>query len=59
MNALKKHMDLGYHNNRDLHARNIVDYYYMHTNENVADILTNELMKNKHEKFTKAMEQWK
>ena len=53
--AWTKHIDICYHNSRDLHARMIVDYSYVHTNENVADILTKALMKDKHEKFTKVM----
>jgi len=56
--ARPKHMDVCYDNNRDLHAREIVDYFYVHTDENVADILTKALTKAKHEKFTKAMELW-
>jgi len=56
--ARTKHIDVCYHNSRDLHARKIVDYSYVHTNENVADILTKALMKDKHEKFTKAMGLW-
>jgi hypothetical protein len=53
-----KHMNVCYHNSRDLHARKIVDYSYIHTNENVADILTKALTKDKHEKFTKSMGLW-
>jgi len=53
--AHTKHIDVCYHNSRDLHACKIVDYSYIHTNENVADILTKALTKDKHKKFTKAM----
>jgi hypothetical protein len=56
--ASTKHIDVCDHNSRDFHARKIVDYFYMHTNENVADILTKALTTDKHEKFTKAMGLW-
>jgi len=56
--ARTKHINVCYHNSRDLHARKIVDYSYGHTNENVADILMKALTKIKHEKFTKAMGLW-
>jgi hypothetical protein len=56
--ARTKHIDVCYHNSRDLHARKIVDYSYVHTNENAADILTKALTKEKHTKFTKAMGLW-
>jgi len=56
--ARTKHIDVCYHNSRDLHARKIVDYSYVHTNDNVADILTKPLTKLKHMKFTKGMGLW-
>jgi len=56
--ARTKHIDVCYHNSRDLHRRRIVNYSYVHTNENVPDILTKALTKDKHEKFTKAMGLW-
>jgi hypothetical protein len=56
--ACTKHIGVCYYNSRDLHACKIVDYSYVHTDENVADILTKALMKNKHEKFTNAMGLW-
>jgi len=56
--ARMKHIDVCYHNSRDLHAHKIVDYSYLHTNESVADILTKALSKDKHEKFTNAMGLW-
>jgi len=56
--ARTMHLDVCYHNSRDLRARKTVDYSYMHTNENVADILTEAWTKDTHEKFTKAMGPW-
>jgi hypothetical protein len=56
--ARTKHIDVCYHNSRDLHARKIVDYSYVHTNDNLADILTKPLTKEKHMKFTKGMGLW-
>jgi hypothetical protein len=53
--ARTKHIDVKYHNSRDLHARKIVDYSYINTDENTADIFTKALAKDKHSKFTKAM----
>ena len=54
-NARTKHIDVCYHNSRDLHARPIVRYDYINTNNNPADILTKALPREKHEKFTRAM----
>jgi len=56
--ARTKHIDVSYHNRWDLHRRRIVNYSYVHTNKNVADILTKTLMKDQHKKFTKAMGLW-
>jgi len=56
--ARTKQIDVCYHNSEDLHRRRIVNSYYVHTNENVADILTKALTKDKPEKFTKAMGLW-
>jgi hypothetical protein len=36
----------------------MVDYSYVHRNDNVADILTKALTKEKHMKFTKGMGLW-
>jgi len=48
-------IDVCYHNSRDLHRRQIVNYSYLYTDDNVADIFTKALTKDKHTKFTKAM----
>jgi hypothetical protein len=56
--AQTKHIDVCYHNSRDLHKRQIVNYSYVHTDENVADILMKALMKDKRTKFTKAIGLW-
>ena len=53
-----KHIDVCYHNSRDQHRRQIVNYSYLHRNKNVADILTKALTKDKHKKFTKEMGLW-
>ena len=50
-----KHIDVCYHNSRDLHAQRIIEYDYINTNDNPADILTKALPREKHEKFTRAM----
>jgi len=56
--ARTKHIDVCYHNSRDLHRPRVSNYFYVNTNENVADILTKALTKDKHTKFTKAMGLW-
>jgi len=56
--ARTKHIDIYYHNSPDLHARKIVEYSYMHTNNNVADILMKCISNAKQETFTKAMGLW-
>jgi len=56
--ARTKHINVCYHNSRDLHKCRIVKYSYVHTDENVADILTKALTKDKHTKFTRAMGLW-
>jgi len=43
---------------KDLHKRRIVNYSYVHTDENVADILTEELTTDTDTMFTKAMGLW-
>jgi hypothetical protein len=53
-----KHIDVCYHNSRDLHERGIVNYSWISTQENVADIFTKALGRQKHEKFTKSMGLW-
>jgi len=56
--ARTKLIDVCYHNSQDLHTRRIVNYCYIHTDKNVADILTNALTEDKHTKFTRAMGLW-
>jgi len=56
--ARTRHIDVCYHTSWDLHTHSIYDYSFMHTNENVADILTKALMKDMHEKRTKAKGLW-
>jgi len=53
-----KHIDVCYHNNQDLHERGIVNYPWLSTDENVADILTKALGTQKPDKFNKAMGVW-
>ena len=58
MKARTKHIDICYHNSRNLHERGIVQYDYVNTDDNPADLLTKALAREKHEKFTKAMGVW-
>ena len=55
MKARLKHIEVCYHNSRDLHARGVVHYDYVNTSENPADLLTKAVARDKHEKFTRAM----
>jgi len=56
--ARTKHIDVCYHHSQDRPRRRIVNYSYVNTNENVADILKKALTQDKHTKFTKAMGLW-
>ena len=56
--ARANHIDVCYHNSRDLHERGVVEYDYVNTNDNPADILTKALPREKHEKFARAMGVW-
>jgi hypothetical protein len=56
--ARTKHINVCDHNSRDLHAHHMVDYFYVYTNDNVADILMMVLTKENHIKFTKGMRLW-
>jgi hypothetical protein len=56
--ARTKQIGVCYHNTRDLHAHKIIDFSYVHTKENVADILTMTLTKIQYKKFPKAMGLW-
>jgi hypothetical protein len=50
--AQTKHIDIQYHNSRDLHAREIVKFSYISTDENLADLMTKPLASTKHWHFT-------
>ena len=56
--ARTKHIDVCYHNSRDLHQRKVVKYNYINTNDNPADTLTKALPRENHEKFARAMGVW-
>jgi len=56
--ARTKHIDVCYHNSWVLHRRRIVNYFYVHTDDNVADILPKALTKDKLTKFMKAIGLW-
>ena len=57
MKARTKHIDICYHNSRNLHERGIGNTI-MQTNDNPAELLTKALAREKHEKFTRAMGVW-
>ena len=56
--ARSKHIEVCYHNSYDLHQRKVVKYDYVNTADNLADILTKTLARDKHEKFARAMGVW-
>ena len=56
--ARTKHIHICYHTSLDLHRQRIVNYSYVHTDDNVADILIKALTQDMHTKFTKAMGSW-
>jgi len=56
--AQTKHIDVCYHNSRDLYERGIVKYSSVSTQENIADIFTKALHSEKHKQFMKAMSLW-
>jgi len=56
--ARTKQIDICYHNSPNLHKRRIVIYSCIDMDENVADILTKTLTKDKHTKFTKVLGLW-
>jgi hypothetical protein len=56
--ARMKHSDVYYLKIRGLPGCKTVDYYYVHMEENVEDILTKALSKYMQEKFTKAIGLW-
>ena len=58
MKARTKHIDVCYHDSRDLHARRIVQYGYVNTDGKPADLLTKGLPRGEHERFTRSMGIW-
>jgi len=53
--ARTKHIDVHYYNCRDLHSQGILAFTYVHTNDNIADIMTKALSAEKRRKFTALM----
>jgi len=53
--AHTKHIDVCYHHSQDLQKQQILNYFYVHTEDNVAYIFTKSLTEDKETKFTKAM----
>lgn len=53
--ARSKHIDIKYHHIRELYKNNEITLNYVNTNEMMSDILTKNLPKVKHCKFTQAM----
>jgi hypothetical protein len=57
-NAHTQHINICYHNSCSLHKYRIVNYSYLRMDDNVADILTKVLAKDKHTIFMKAIGLW-
>jgi hypothetical protein len=53
--ARTKHIDVQHHFIRNLVEERVIDLVYVHTSENVADVLTKPLAKAKHLKFVSEM----
>ena len=50
-----KHIDIKYHFIRDIESRKIISVKYCPTNDQVADVLTKPLSREKHKRFTEQM----
>lgn len=50
--ARSKHIDIKFHFIRNVYANNEINLNYCSTNDNVADVMTKNLQKIKHCKFT-------
>jgi hypothetical protein len=46
-----KHIDIRYHYTREIYEKGIIDLKYIQSNDMVADILTKNLYKPKHQRF--------
>ena len=55
--ARTKHIEVCYHNSRNLNDRGVVKYDFVNTN-NPADILTKALERDKYGKFASAIGVW-
>ena len=49
--ARSKHIDIRYHYIREIYEKHIIDLQYQQTDEMMADVLTKNLSRIKHEKF--------
>jgi hypothetical protein len=50
-----KHIDVKFHHCRDLHATQELEFSYVSTNDNLADIMTKALGPEKHRGFTEGI----
>ena len=50
-----KHIDVIYHNIRDLHQKNLIQLNYVSSADMIVDDLTKSLSKNKFKKFVKQL----
>jgi len=53
--AKTKHIDIRFHDSRELHAQGIVRFAYVSTDENLADIMTKALAPERHQRLVKSM----
>jgi hypothetical protein len=53
--ANTKHIDVQYHNPRDLHHTGVLSYTYVKSSDNIADVMTKALHTVKHDALTRAM----
>lgn len=53
--ARSKHIDIRFHYIREVYKKKIIDLIYVPTNDNIADVFTKNLNKDKHMNFTKLL----
>jgi G3E family GTPase len=53
--ANTKHIDVQYHNSRDLHHTGVLSYTYVKSSDNIADVMTKALHTVQHDALTRAM----
>jgi len=53
--AKTKHIDIRFHDSREVHTQGIVKFDYVSTNDNLADIMTKALVPERHQRLVQSM----